>query len=206
MRPSQNLIGQKYGRLTVIHELLEAKLNGRQWLCICDCGNDTILTTGNLKNQKICGEGCNLRMQQITGFKRCSECSENLSVKCYPKNRSAKDGLSPLCRPCNNAKTKLWRAENPDVARSSDLKKKYGITLEDKRKIFAKQGSRCAACGSLDSKAKYPGEHGWPLDHNHVTGKIRGILCQPCNTTLGYSEESIERLQSLINYLRRHSN
>lgn len=55
----------------------------------------------------------------------------------------------------------------------------------------------CEACG------KHPGKRALHWDHCHKSGAFRGWLCSACNTTLGYVDDSIERLQALIRYLER---
>jgi hypothetical protein len=77
---------------------------------------------------------------------------------------------------------------------------KYGMTTSQLNALFVAQGSCCDAC-----KTKKPGRKGWQTDHNHTTGVVRGILCQQCNLALGQAKDSVEILQSLIEYLRRTS-
>ena len=79
-----------------------------------------------------------------------------------------------------------------------------GITREEKYKKFNDQGNVCAACGSTEHKSfRNLGESGWCADHDHVTKKFRGVLCNPCNLALGYVQDSPDRLMSLIAYLER---
>jgi Recombination endonuclease VII len=77
------------------------------------------------------------------------------------------------------------------------LRKRVGITLDQKERIFANQGYKCGCCGEVDPQHK----NGWFVDHNHKTGAIRGVVCHPCNMALGHSRESIERLEAAIKYL-----
>lgn len=62
--------------------------------------------------------------------------------------------------------------------------KKYGMTLEDYDKMFVAQNGQCAICQKHQSELK----HTLVVDHNHKTGKIRGLLCNRCNTLLGHIE------------------
>ena len=73
------------------------------------------------------------------------------------------------------------------AVRGRDLyyKKTYGISLEDYERMLIDQGGKCAICGSLDPRAKR--EH-FAVDHCHTTGKVRGLLCIPCNTAIGQYE------------------
>lgn len=137
-------------------------------------------------------------------YKKCAVCKVEKLLSDFAPHRSTRDKFEATCKACKNISAKLWRTNNPDRARSNDLKKKYGITLEQKLSLLASQGNKCAACGATEHDGKYPGIHGWHIDHDHETDVIRGILCSRCNLTLGNAQENIERLASLILYLRKH--
>jgi len=76
------------------------------------------------------------------------------------------------------------------------LKRQYGITHEDYELLLKTQGGKCAICrrAPLDGVTLH-------IDHDHVTLKIRGILCGSCNRLIGIAGESVVRLRSAINYL-----
>jgi len=82
--------------------------------------------------------------------------------------------------------------------RNSNLKKKYGITSEEFEQILTEQGGVCKVCGGPP--------HGkgnrYHVDHNHKTGRIRGILCHKCNVALGMVQDSEEHLMKLIKYIQ----
>ena len=86
-----------------------------------------------------------------------------------------------------------------------DLRKQYGITLEDYYKMLEEQNHVCAICG----RAEYATDHrsGLPralaVDHCHETGKVRGLLCTNCNRGLGKFNDNIERLANAIKYLSK---
>lgn len=90
------------------------------------------------------------------------------------------------------------RKENPQVWESYNLKSRYGITLQDKLEMIRLQDNRCASCG--EEFSNYYDAH---LDHDHVTDKVRGILCKRCNLALGFAREDIGVLQGLINYINK---
>lgn len=80
-------------------------------------------------------------------------------------------------------------------------KHNYGLTNEEWEKKFEAQGRACACCGSKEPN----GNKGrWATDHNHSTGKVRDILCNPCNSGLGYFKESVEKLLKAVAYLEKH--
>ncbi|MCH4563350.1 endonuclease VII domain-containing protein [Halomonas sp. EGI 63088] len=88
-----------------------------------------------------------------------------------------------------------WRKRQPDLAKNTDLKKRFGITLGQYQEKLEAQGGVCAACGSK------PGKRSLAVDHDHSTGMIRDLLCDSCNTSLGLLVESKARLLALIEYL-----
>ena len=94
-----------------------------------------------------------------------------------------------------------WRQDNPEKhaasLRKAALKRKYGVTQEQFRQMLARQGGGCAVCRRTETS----NGHDWTVDHDHVTGKIRGLLCSQCNSMLGMAGDSKENLQRGIRYL-----
>lgn len=89
-----------------------------------------------------------------------------------------------------------WKRRNRDKVRGYALKERYGITIEQLNAMKEAQGHRCAMCGKeLTARAH--------TDHDHTTGKVRGILCGGCNLGLGYVEKA-GFLENAREYLRRH--
>ena len=72
------------------------------------------------------------------------------------------------------------------------------FTQVDFDRIFYAQGSCCATCGAGTS-----GKKGFHVDHDHKTGRARGILCQNCNHTLGLLGDSPEKIAGFLNYLTK---
>lgn len=81
--------------------------------------------------------------------------------------------------------------------RACTIKSRYGITVETYEKMLVDQGGVCAIC----KKACNTGKR-LSVDHDHDTGKVRGILCQRCNRGIGHFK-SIEDLESAVSYLKR---
>jgi hypothetical protein len=140
-------------------------------------------------------------------MKRCSKCQEWKERTEFWVNRRNPDGLGYMCKVCNAAKDKAWRAANADYIRAktkqwqaanpgkvaaSQRKTKYGLTPEGHEALRASQGGVCAACGNAAKLV---------VDHNHETGAVRGLLCQSCNSALGFAKDCPERLLALIEYL-----
>ena len=119
--------------------------------------------------------------------KKCSRCNLILPLSMFVRDRSNKtDGLKCYCYTCARLR---YRAE--------DLKKNYGMTIEEFDAILASQGSQCAIC-----RVDEPGGKGaWHVDHNHLTGDLRGLLCHNCNLGLGHFQDSPDLLRKAIQYL-----
>lgn len=109
-----------------------------------------------------------------------------------------------MCKDCqNSARTERARA-NPDqqrAARRRQRLKRYGLTPEDYDALAEAQGNACAIClepGDLDAAS----QHRLGVDHDHVTGRVRGLLCRPCNRAVGILADDPVRADRLAAYLR----
>lgn len=85
-----------------------------------------------------------------------------------------------------------------NTKRNAYLKKSYGITLEEWGVMFEKQNGRCAICG-ISSQEFW---HSLCVDHDHKTGRVRGLLCRRCNAALGNLQDDVSVLQKAIVYLQ----
>lgn len=79
------------------------------------------------------------------------------------------------------------------------LETRYGLTVEKFFKILKKQKQRCAMCQEKFLCSKHT-----HVDHDHKTGKVRGLLCAACNRGLGFLRDSITIFQQGIRYLKKH--
>lgn len=98
------------------------------------------------------------------------------------------------------------REANPEYYRDKELRKTYGITIDDYNKMLEDQKGVCAICGQPESRIdkRVDRVSNLAVDHCHNTGKVRGLLCHACNAMLGQSGDSVERLELGANYLRFH--
>jgi hypothetical protein len=97
------------------------------------------------------------------------------------------------------ANTKKWYDAHPEIRKANTLKKYYDMTLEEYSAMFDAQHGLCSICHNPPKKNNL-----LCVDHDHKTGKIRGLLCRSCNLVLGNSRDSIELLSSAILYLERN--
>lgn len=101
-----------------------------------------------------------------------------------------KDGRRSICYLCRRLYRK--RIYNSISNRTRALKHLYGISIKDYENLLNKQNNKCLICG--EEKSLY-------VDHDHKTGKIRGLICHACNLGLGFFRDNINRLNQAISYL-----
>lgn len=120
-----------------------------------------------------------------------------ISKRCYWKNRESNLARQKKWREQNQDKLKKWREENKDRLAAAGRKHEYGMTQEAFDQMFQQQEGKCAICGCLMESPH--------VDHNHITGEIRKLLCRKCNSILGFANDSIEILGNAIQYLEAYN-
>jgi len=109
------------------------------------------------------------------------------------------DGYFKEYRKKNKKDLQKYRDKNKPRFNDYLLRRNYNITLEDYNKLFSNQEGKCAICGIPQSELK----NKLGVDHNHTTGKVRGLLCNKCNLSLGNIKDDIKILLNMINYLKK---
>lgn len=95
------------------------------------------------------------------------------------------------------AKVHDYNSSHPEQ-RLAQRVRKYGLTAEEYKQLIDKQDGKCAICGA--SIGNTEGDRLY-VDHDHATGKVRGLLCSNCNLGLGKFQDSVQLLQKAILYL-----
>ena len=126
------------------------------------------------------------------GMKWCPTCQAFCEVEDFGRNRSASDGLTGYCKPCHTARGKASKIRNHGSTREYHLRRRYGIGVAEYDAMVEAQGGLCALC-----RERTP-EH---VDHDHLTGRIRGVLCSCCNQGLGNFRDNVAALKQAIDYL-----
>jgi hypothetical protein len=158
--------------------------------------------------------------------KRCKVCAELKPLDDFYRAAGMRDGYRSDCKSCNLAtraakyrgnprpaieRALQWQRDNPErhqakqreyaesgkkkiADRKSHLKRTYGLTLEDFDAMLAAQGGGCAICGKPNV------DH---IDHDHRSGRVRGILCFGCNVAIGQMDDDPDRLITAMAYLAR---
>jgi hypothetical protein len=124
---------------------------------------------------------------------------EKLATDFYVRNKVSMVRHS-ACKECDKERVKKRHEENPKRTKNNDLKRLYGITLDEHTQMYEEQNGVCAVC-------EKPGDGKWKklcVDHDHKTGKVRQLLCRNCNMVLGQIDDSINHLEKLKAYLQKH--
>lgn len=155
------------------------------------------------KGQKLTGpRGLNRIIQNEFGdtLHWCS--TEQLFKKLeeFSCNAGSSSGYDYDCKSCTKKQHALpvYRTK----ARETIMIRKYNVTLSEYEAMLAQQDGGCAICNTKESKC-YGSEH-FAVDHDHNTGKVRGLLCSNCNVALGLFKDSKELLVQATDYLTRN--
>jgi hypothetical protein len=105
---------------------------------------------------------------------------------------TGRDSLYGSCKKCVSLKNSLSQ-KKPDY-QDGLLQRKYGITLRERQELVNAQGGKCAVC-EVDATLV--------IDHDHETGKVRGMLCARCNTMMGQAKEMVPIFKRAIQYIER---
>lgn len=132
----------------------------------------------------------------------CSICREAKIGTEFRWSLYKRDSYCKICRRAKDRERyKNSNGAGKDRVFDQSLRRLYGITLAQYNEMLAEQKHLCALCGEVPDT-----DRRMHVDHNHVTGKIRALLCHHCNLLLGNAKESTGRLRQAIAYLERHQN
>lgn len=133
--------------------------------------------------------------------KVCTKCKKNKNITEFRLRKASKDGLHTQCKLCVDTISEKNRLENLELrkrqARSRSLKHKYGISIETYDELSEKQDNSCAICKKHRDSFKI----NFAVDHNHITGEIRGLLCYHCNHRVVGRHRDGELLRRVADYI-----
>ncbi len=148
--------------------------------------------------------------------KICKVCNTNKSLDEFSRHNGAKDGRRSNCKSCHAAEKKKRYEANPDLFKKRNktyslknpekmyadvLKrtlKRFRLSPQEYSAMLAKQHGLCPICNLPPTGRRLS------VDHSHKTGKVRELLCQNCNSLLGFCLEDVRILRSAIGYLEKH--
>lgn len=169
------------------------KAPGRAPVLTCQqCGAEFPNPARRGPDRKFCSLACKNewwrqeygRRRKVTPPRPCQKCGGPVAHK---------TGI-PVCKDCRvDDRTRPYK-------RAMHIKSRYGVTQEEYDRLLALQRNQCAIC-----KAKTPGSRGeWRIDHDHVTGQVRGLLCDGCNRGIGCLQDDPEIIAAAARYVARH--
>ena len=165
-------------------------------------------------------------------MKTCTNCNILKSSKEFYRRQAVKDGLTSWCKKCYSSYTKKYRKLNSKtytqyqkeyhkryqkenktrlkqqrqqyyqdnikyyktVNKKNRLLREYGISLNKYHNMLQQQDCRCAICNKRNKQLV--------IDHNHKTGKIKGLLCNKCNSGIGFLQDSVHIINKARIYLQ----
>ena len=166
--------------------------------------------------------------------KKCPKCGKiyPATAEYFFRHSKKKDGLNSWCKKCNsNACRKYMRTEKGKTIRrkyhqsekgktcqkkyaatvngqqkrrDNFLRSRYNFTLARYNQLFEQQNGRCAICRKPETASNRFGVRVLAVDHDHKTGRVRGLLCQKCNHALGLLNDSEFLVSNMYFYLMRN--
>ena len=141
-------------------------------------------------------------MEEII-IKYCPACKKDKPIDEFYKRKRNKNGYADYCKLCEHDYKKNRYATNSKYRFkiiNNGLKCNHNITPEEYILIYNAQEGKCAICGKSQSILK----SALCIDHDHITGKFRGLLCTKCNIAVGNFDDSIINLKSAISYIEKY--
>jgi Recombination endonuclease VII len=142
--------------------------------------------------------------------KACKKCEVVKPLDSFALAPQCKDGHRGECKECRAHREKgIWERTGHRPSRTYEYKRnkyliwKFGITKDDYDALALAQGGRCAICGDQSAWNRREGEL-LPVDHDHITGKVRALLCHACNQALGLMRDNPELLRAAADYIDKH--
>ena len=124
----------------------------------------------------------------------CEDCGVLFQVR--------KTGSIP--KVCDSCSVQRHRLKQRQDRRRKGLWESYKLTLEQYKQMLDAVNGKCEICG-MKQVGRGAAKNQLAVDHNHTTGKIRGLLCTKCNTALGLMKDDVLLMQKAINYLKERN-
>lgn len=142
------------------------------------------------------------------GRKCMGACGQTLPWEAFGPRAKGKNGRNSVCRKCKAAEKRDHRQANPEKVRAADrdwerrtrrhVRRTYGITAEQYDQMMEDQKGLCGACGKEPSKRLV-------VDHCHIQGHVRKLVCDSCNVCMGLAGDDPATLRMLAEYIERHA-
>lgn len=139
----------------------------------------------------------------IKHTKSCCICKQSKIIDDYYTDKH--NGHQSVCKLCSKKRGKkrdsTYRQKHDSEILYKRLLRNYNITPEQHKQMFISQNGMCAICDKV-----FANRRDICVDHNHTTGQVRQLLCNKCNTMIGWANEDIHILSKAIQYLNKWNN
>ena len=191
-----NTIKKGRPRLTCVkcEEVRKAKVIIKR--CII-CNKEIVNTIGRGRPKIICSVKC----EEVRAKEWHNEYQQKPEVKA--KKKAYLKEYSQLPKVKAKRQTLEFKARQKELCQKAHLKK-YGLTKETYNEILKQQNNKCAICKNEETNTFKGQIVNLSIDHNHKTGKVRGLLCLKCNTSLGNLKDDISLFYKCIEYLNHY--
>lgn len=129
--------------------------------------------------------------------KTCSKCKEIKPIAKFNVDNYRADGYCTHCKDCRAIISRSYVKSNPEKTRNRYLRS-YGISTAEYEKLLKNQKQCCAIC--LTPQAGLSKR--LVVDHCHITKRVCGLLCNPCNLAIGFLRENVKNAQRAVQYLQ----
>jgi len=136
----------------------------------------------------------------MTKTKKCTKCGNRwlATTRYFYVDIRRKDGLANPCKHCKRKYEETSRAKQLDANRH--LKYRYEITIGIYDSLYIKQSGRCGVCNKHQSMI----DNKLDVDHDHKTGKVRGLVCNQCNRLIGCYEHDQIKNPIIANGIKKY--
>lgn len=135
-------------------------------------------------------------------LKKCIRCKKKKPTSDFFKEKISKDGFKSSCKICNEKnRIRTWKPADPVKEKWRKVYAKFGIDQCGYNLLFEAQNGVCAICGEEEKDLLRGKTRTLCIDHCHKSNKIRGLLCNKCNTGLGLFRDNVDFLNKAIGYL-----
>lgn len=175
-------------------------------LCECGCGETTPIAKVKVKNLGLLSgdhrrfvQGHQRRITVPEGLRWCCGCKTALSPQLFPSRPYGKQRAG-TCRECYQQQDR--KAARIRSRKNTMLRNQFGICINTYESMLQKQKGVCALCLRPETRKHQNGAvKQLAVDHDHSTGRVRGLLCTDCNRGLGCFKDDLKALQAAVRYL-----
>lgn len=133
---------------------------------------------------------------------QCTNCNQVKCLSDFHKCSTLPSGVKNMCKVCVKAYMHEWHKVRPPMptmqSRDKHLRQRYGFDHAEYERLLMMQGGCCAICDTTEPGKGFRHFH---IDHNHTSGRVRGLLCARCNQAVGLFKEDKKSIQRALSYL-----